>query len=79
MSKTVDPDVLCSKIKEIFPDIGECGIDVKVYFDEGVDRYAVLFEKEGKTAKVYLEEDEIKDCLEGKKCVSLALQMGQLK
>ncbi|BAU23801.1 hypothetical protein THC_1436 [Caldimicrobium thiodismutans] len=79
MVKGVDPEVLCNKIKEIFPDIGECAIDVKVYFDEEVNRYAVLLEKGGKTAKVYLEDDEITDCLEGRKCVSLALQIGQFK
>jgi len=79
MATSIDPEILCKKIKEIFPDIGECAIDLKVYFDEQINRYAVLLEKGDKIAKVYLEDDEVKDCLEGRKCVSLALQIGQFK
>lgn len=79
MVKGVDPEILCNKIKEIFPDIGECAIDVKVYWDDQIKRYTVLLEKGERTAKIYLEDEEIQDCLEGRKCVSLALQIGQFK
>ena len=29
----IDKDGLCHKIRDIYPDIGECGIDVDVAFD----------------------------------------------
>ena len=25
---------LCEKIRQVFPDVGECGIDIKVDYDE---------------------------------------------
>ena len=36
-----DKDELCNKIRSIYPEIGECGIEVKVNFDEGEDAYVV--------------------------------------
>lgn len=75
----IDPKILCEKIKEIFPDIGECGIDVKVEWSEEVSRWTVYLKKGDKIVKTYLEDEEIKACLEGKQCVSLAIQIGQFK
>lgn len=79
MKIDVDPEVLCNKIKEIFPDLGECAIDIKVYWDQELGKYTVILEKGERTAKIYLEDEEVKDCLMGKKCISLALQVGQMK
>jgi hypothetical protein len=79
LENKVDPQILCNKIKEIFPDIGACGIDVRVEWDDSVKRWTVYLEKGDKVAKTYLEDEEIKMCLEGKQCVSLAIQIGQFK
>ena len=38
----VDQETLCEQIKTVFPDIGECGIDVDVDYD---DEKEVIIEK----------------------------------
>ena len=35
----IDKKELCHKIRDIYPDIGECGIDVDVAFDETNQRW----------------------------------------
>ena len=34
----LDREELCKKITEIYPEIGECGIDIDVTLDEAKDR-----------------------------------------
>ncbi|MCS7199562.1 MAG: hypothetical protein RMI74_01655 [Thermodesulfobacterium sp.] len=75
----VDPVILCERIRKIFPEIGECGINLRVEWSEEVQRWTVYLEKGDKVVKTYLEDEEIKACLEGKQCVSLAIQIGQFK
>jgi hypothetical protein len=41
----IDKDELCHKIRNIYPDIGECGIDVDVAFDETNQRWVVDLKK----------------------------------
>jgi len=31
----IDKKELCDKIRRLYPDIGECGIDVDVEYDQG--------------------------------------------
>lgn len=70
---------LCRKIIEVFPDIGECGIDVNVDWDERNKAWAVDFKKGDEELKTFLETDEADQCMEGKQCVSLGLQIAQLR
>ena len=74
-----DKNELCQKIKEIYPDIGECGIDVDVEYDETKKAWVVDLKKDKHELKTHLEPDEADACLEGKQCVSLGIQIGQLK
>ena len=41
----IDKDQLCRKIRDIYPDIGECGVDINVAFDETNQRWAVDLKK----------------------------------
>ena len=41
----IDKAVLCEKIREIYPDIGQCGIDIDVDYDEQQDRWVVNLKK----------------------------------
>ena len=70
---------LCEKIKGIYPDIGECGIDVDVEYDEGKKAWIVDLKKDNHELKTHLEPAEADQCMEGKQCVSLGLQVAQLK
>lgn len=70
---------LCKKITEVFPDIGVCGIDLDVSFDEKNKAWAVDLKKGEHHLKTFLEISEAESCLAGKQCISLGLQVAQLK
>ncbi len=70
---------LCAKIKAVFPEIGTCGIDLKVDYDQQNQAWVVDLKKGSHELKTFLEETEAQQCMEGKQCVSLGLQIGQLR
>lgn len=69
---------LCEKIRKIYPDIGQCQIDLDVRYDKDKKAWVVHLEKYGKKLETYLETEESDACMAGKQCVSLGLQIGQL-
>ena len=75
----IDKKDLCSKIIEIYPDIGECGIDVDIEYDEDRQRWVVGLEKGNRHVKTFLEHGDAELCLLGKQCVSLGIEINQLK
>ena len=70
--------ILCNKIQSIYPELGECGIDVDVAYDYRNNAWVVDLKKEGHRLKTHLEQEDADTCLEGKQCVSLGLQISQL-
>lgn len=74
-----DKNELCEKIRSIYPDIGECGIDLNVEYDETKKAWVVDLKKDKHELKTHLESQEADECIEGKQCVSLGLQIAQLK
>ncbi|MEE4365099.1 MAG: hypothetical protein V2J08_14275 [Desulfotignum sp.] len=70
---------LCDKIRTLYPDIGECGIDVNVAYDDANDRWTVHLKKDKKELKTFLEPDDADLCMEGKQCMSLGIEINQLK
>lgn len=74
----IDKKELCEKIRQIYPDVGECDIDVEVHYDTDKKAWVVHLEKEGKKLETYLENEEADACMMGKQCVSLGLQVVQL-
>lgn len=70
---------LCEKINGVFPEIGACGIDLKVDYDANNKAWVVDLKKDGHELKTFLEESEAQQCMDGKQCVSLGIQIGQLR
>lgn len=70
---------LCDKIRAVFPDIGACGIDIRVDYDDQNKAWVVDLKKDNHELKTFLEEDEAQQCMDGKQCVSLGLQIAQLR
>lgn len=70
---------LCEKIIEMYPEIGECGIDVDVEHDEQKKTWIVSLKKEEHGLKHFLEYPDANNCMEGKQCVSLGLEITQLR
>ena len=59
----IDKNELCQKIQEIYPDIGECGIDVNVAFDQANQRWTVDLKKDSHQLKTFPEEGDIERSL----------------
>lgn len=70
---------LCLRIREIYPDIGACGMDVTVDHDDQQNRWVVHLNKDGKQLKTFLEPDDAELCMQGKQCVALGIEINQLK
>ena len=70
---------LCQKIEQIYPDIGQCGIDMNVSYDDDNERWKVHLKKDNKSLDTFLEPGDAELCMEGKQCVSLGIEIRQLK
>ena len=75
----LDREELCKKITEIYPEIGECGIDIDVTLDEEKKVWLVNLKKGDHEMQHHLEHYDADSCLDGKQCVSLGLEIAQLK
>jgi len=75
----MDKNELCQKIEQIYPKIGKCGIDVNVSYDDNNDRWKVHLKKDNKSLDTFLEPGDAELCMEDKQCVSLGIELSQLK
>lgn len=75
----IDKDELCEKIREIYPDIGQCGIDVDVFYDDTQERWVVDLKKDQHQLKTFLEQGDAELCLAGRQCVGLSIEVAQLR
>ena len=73
-----DKSELCDKIKSIYPDIGECGIDVEVDYDEAKKAWIVDLKHGERRLTTHLEPEDADACIEGKECMYLGTQIAQL-
>jgi hypothetical protein len=74
-----DKEELCNKITNLYPDIGECGIDITVDFEEAKNAWVIELHKDNHHLKHYLDLPEARQCMEGEQCVALGLDIAQLK
>ncbi len=74
-----DKNELCGKIKNIYPEIGECGIDIDVKHDDQKKVWIIDLKKGEHELKHHLEYSDANDCIDGKQCVSLGLEIAQLR
>ena len=75
----LDKKELCEKIRILYPDVGECGINVDVEFDEEQNRWVVYLDKGHHKLKTFLEEGDAEKCLLGQKCIGLGIEIAQLR
>ncbi len=74
-----DKNELCEKIRNIYPDIGQCEIDLNVEYDEDQKSWVVYLKKGDRVVKHFLEKEDLDKCMEGKQCVSLGIEISQIK
>ena len=75
----IDNAKICDKVREIYPDIGECGIDLDVDYNEAQKAHVIYLKKGQKTVKHFLTDQDIEDCMQGKQCVALGVEIAQLR
>ncbi len=75
----IDKAALCAKITELYPDIGECGIDIDVAYDEDKEAWIVDLKKDQFELKTYLEDGDADKCMLGQQCVGLGIEIAQLR
>jgi hypothetical protein len=75
----IDKKMLCEKIRQLYPDIGECGIDVDVEYDQGQKAWVVHLKKDNQRLKTFLEGGDAEKCMLGQKCVGLGIEIAQLR
>ena len=75
----IDKQALCAKITELYPDIGECGIDIDVDYDEEKKAWIVDLKKDKFELKTYLEDGDADKCMLGQQCVGLGIEIAQLR
>lgn len=74
-----DKSALCAKIVELYPEIGECGIDVDVAYDKEKKTWIVDLKKDAFALKTHLDEGDADQCLLGRKCIGLGIEIAQLR
>jgi hypothetical protein len=74
-----DKNDVCKKIIELYPDIGACDINVDAFYSTAKGTWVVELKKGGHTLVHHLDKHDIKDCMDGKQCVSLGLDIAQIK
>jgi hypothetical protein len=75
----IDKSELCEKIRRLYPDIGECGLDLDVVYDKAQNCWVVHLKKDNQRLKTYLEDGDAEKCMLGQQCVSLGIEIAQLK
>lgn len=70
---------ICEKIHHIYPEMGECDIDLNVNWDEERKVWAVDFFKNGQPVRHYLEDADAAPCLEDQQCIGLGIEFGQFR
>jgi len=69
---------LCQKIRSIYPELGDCGGNVEVAYDEAKSSWTVDLTRGDVKLSTYLEPEDVTTCVEGERCVPLAVQVQQL-
>lgn len=77
--KMHDRNELCKKIRSIYPEIGECGIDIDAEWNEEKNAWVIDLKTEEHELTTHLDPEDADGCMEGKSCISLGLQIAQLK
>jgi len=75
----IDKAALCEKIRALYPDVGACGIDVDAEWDGAQQAWVVHLSRGGYRLKTFLEPKDAEQCLMGRQCVSLGIEIAQLR
>ncbi len=66
-----------NKIREMYPEIKEHGIEMGVDFNDQKQAYIVTFRRGSEILMTHLERNDADECMNGVKCVYLGVQVWQ--
>ena len=75
----LDKNDVCQKIIELYPDIGACDMDIDAFYSTAKGTQVIELKKGGHKVVHHLDKHDINDCMADKQCVSLGLEIAQLK
>jgi len=75
----IDKHALCEKIKQLYPDVGACGIDIRVDYDDDEKSLVVYLKKGNREVKHFLPDADAVSCMDGQQCVALGIEVAQFK
>ena len=70
---------ICDKIRSIIPDIGECGVNINVSFDDRNDAWSVELKEGHRSLRTFVEPEDALSCVNKDRCIGLEFQIAQLK
>ncbi len=70
---------LCKKITQLYPEIGECGMDIDVTDDKEKKAGVVHLKKGAHALNHFFELMDADACMDGKRYVALSLERAQLR
>jgi hypothetical protein len=68
---------LLARIREMYPQIEKNGIQTSCHYDEKTESWMVEFAYDEHTLETHLEKKDVEDCLAGKKCIHMGVQIGR--
>ena len=75
MSYTIEG--LKDMILELHPEIVQHALNISVTFDEAKNAFVVKFSRGGRELITYLDKQDADECIEGKKCIHLGVQVAE--
>ena len=73
----MNKDDLAAKLKEMYPEIEQHGLDMELEFSPDKDYWVVKLAKGDHRLHTLLDQKDAVACLEGTQCVYLGVQIGQ--
>ncbi|MBU0995794.1 MAG: hypothetical protein KJ737_25140 [Proteobacteria bacterium] len=70
---------ICSKINELYPDLGVCGKDIQISFDNDNHAWVVDLKKDVRHLKTFIEISDAEACIDNGRCLGMVFQITQLK
>jgi hypothetical protein len=74
---TLDKTELKAKIKDLFPEIKQYGLEFDLEKDESKQAWLAKFKKGEHELATHLDEKDVEECQAGVKCFNLGIQLGQ--
>ena len=73
-----DKNEVCQKITELNPNLGKCDADIETFYDSSKNSWIVVSKKGDHDIVHYLDNKDIRKCLDGVQCFSIGLDVAEL-